>query len=181
MTSKDEEQLKNFLKALKIDLKIGLKKAGKPQRIYRRVQIGDVLFYEFLLSIGLTQRKSKTMGVLDIPEKYFFDFLRGAFDGDGCTYSYWDKRWKSSFMFYLEFVSASKQHVDWLRSKIENRLQIRGHITGAGRGVLFQLKYAKKDSLKIIKKMYYSDAVVHLSRKKEKINKMLEIAGITAE
>ena len=66
-------------------------------------------------------------------------------------------------------------------NKIENRLQIRGHITGAGRGVLFQLKYAKKDSLKIIKKMYYSDAVVHLSRKKEKINKMLEIAGITAE
>lgn len=54
---------------------------------------------------------------MKIPGKYFFDYLRGCFDGDGCFYSYWDPRWRSSHMFYLEFISASKNHIDWLQKK----------------------------------------------------------------
>ena len=67
-------------------------------------------------------RKSLTMGKLKIPNKYFFDFLRGCFDGDGCFYSYWDPRWRSSHMFYLEFVSASKKHINWLQNELKKKL-----------------------------------------------------------
>jgi len=87
LTSKDTEQLENFLHALNIDVRITTKHSGTGKK-YQRVQFGDVLFCNFLVDIGFTPAKSKTIGELCIPKKYFFDFLRGSFDGDGCFYSY---------------------------------------------------------------------------------------------
>ena len=177
LTSKDEEQLKNFSKCLGLKLFIGKKTNGRGQ-ISLRVQFKNVIFYNFLLKIGLTPAKSKTLGPLKIPKKYFFDFLRGVFDGDGCTYSYWDTRWKSSFMFYVCFVSASRKYILWLQKKINLSLKIKGHITTTGEGgKYFQLKYAKKEGLALLKKMFYSPSVICLSRKKLKIIKTLSIVG----
>lgn len=174
LTSKDTEQLENFLVALDIDVKITIKHSSTGEK-YQRVQFGDVLFYNFLLDIGFTTAKSKTLGELSVPKKYFFDFLRGSFDGDGCFYSYWDPRWRSSHMFYVEFVSASKKHIDWLRNEIFDRLAIKGHVVKDGKGSTYQLKYAKKEALVIIKKMYYNRKIVCLSRKRIKIEKALAI------
>ena len=100
LTSNDREQLENFSKCLGVNFKIGLKWNNNKDKSLR-IQFKNRIFYDFLLSIGLTPRKSLTMGKLIIPDKYFFDFLRGCFDGDGCFYSYWDKRWRSSHMFYI--------------------------------------------------------------------------------
>ena len=47
------------------------------------IQFGDRIFYDFLISLGITPAKSKTIASLKIPEKYFADFLRGCIDGDG--------------------------------------------------------------------------------------------------
>ena len=176
LTSKDTEQLENFRRCLGVELKITKKHAGG--REYLRIQFKNVLFYNFLLSIGLTPAKSKTLGALKIPDEFFFHFLRGVFDGDGSTYSYWDPRWKSSFMFYLSFVSASMAFVRWLRGTIERFLSVRGHVTSAKKNVCYQLKYAKSDSLKILRRMY-RDAPkgAYLSRKRLKIIKMLDIVG----
>lgn len=176
LVSVDKEQLQNFMKALDILVFIGEHKSGSNNRAFR-IQFGDILFYQFLISIGLTPNKSKTIGEIKIPPKYFFDFLRGSFDGDGCTYSYWDKRWKSSYMFYTEFVSFSRSHILWLQKEIENRLKIKGHITGDGKEVIMQLKYAKADSLRLLKKMYYKKGLLCLERKRLKIKKMLSIVG----
>ena len=179
LTSKDFEVIELFRKCLLINNKIGRKaRSNSVGKKYYVVQFGDVLFYKFLLGIGLTPAKSKTIENLDIPYKYFFDFLRGSFDGDGCFYSYWDPRWRSSFMFYTSFASASKKHIDWLRREIFERLKARGHITKDRNKITYQLKYAKKDSLKIIKSMYYSTSILCLSRKREKIIKALKMAGI---
>jgi len=177
LTSKDIQQAKNFKKCLGLNVKIGLKSSGtQKEKIYNNVQFGDVNFYKFLNSIGIESAKSKTIGEVLIPNKYFFDYLRGCFDGDGCFYSYWDPRWRSSHMFYLEFVSASKKHIDWLQSKIKARTRVVGHITkGTKVKPFFQLKYAKKEALVIIEKMYYNPKVICLSRKKLKIQKALKI------
>ena len=169
-TSKDREQIDTFLRCLHISMHVGKKASGSfPEKKCFVVQIGDVLFYEFLVSIGITPKKSKTIGKIDIPEKYFFDFLRGHFDGDGTFYSYWDKRWKSSFMFYMEFISSSKKHILWLRKEIQKRIGIKGHITTSVRSSVYQLKYAKRESLKLIEKMYYNENVPCLSRKRDKV------------
>lgn len=177
LVSKDVEQLQNFMQALAIVVPIGKTKSGYDGNIAFKIQFSDVLFYDFLESIGLMPRKSKIIGEVKIPERYFFDFLRGSFDGDGCTYSYWDPRWKSSFMFYTCFVSASAKHIAWLRNEIYKELGIRGHMTGDGTSVIFQLKYAKADSLKLLRRMYHSRRVLCLSRKRLKIMKMLATVG----
>ncbi len=173
LTSKDREQLENFSKCLDVNFTIG-NKWNKNGNKHLRIQFKNRIFYDFLLSVGLTPRKSLTMGRLAIPDKYFYDFLRGSFDGDGCFYSYWDPRWKSSHMFYIEFVSASEKHIDWLRTEIHERLGIKGHVT-KGINICFHLKYAKKEAIEIIKKMYYNPKVVSLSRKRLKIKKALKI------
>lgn len=176
-TSKDLELAFLYQDCLGIKHKIGKKaRGGGGEKKYYVVQFGDVLFYRFLNKIGLFPAKSKTIGELSIPKKYFFDFLRGAFDGDGTIYSYWDPRWRSSFMFYVEFISASKKYIDWLRFNLKDSLGIWGHITKSS--TVYQLKYAKKESVKVLRKMYYRPAVPCLSRKRLKSEKILSIVGL---
>lgn len=175
LTSLDVEQLNNFNKALNIKVKISTKQAGEG-RSCTHIQFSDALFHKFLISIGVTPAKSKTISEIDLPKKYFFDFLRGSFDGDGCFYSYWDKRWRSSHMFYLTFSSASLKHIEWLREEIKERVNLVGHISKAHSvSSIYNLRYAKKEALVIIKKMYYSPNVIGLSRKKNKIQKVLMV------
>src|SRR3989344_7282414 len=59
LTSKDKEQLLNFSKCLGTNFKIGIKWSSGG-REYLRVQFKNRIFYNFLLSIGLTPRKSLT-------------------------------------------------------------------------------------------------------------------------
>ncbi len=176
LVSKDKEQIDNFIGCLGLTNSIGNHNVGSINPALR-VQFGDVLFFRFLISIGLTPHKSKTLRGITVPNKYFFDFLRGHFDGDGTFYSYWDPRWRSSFMFYTCFDSASKMHIEWLRSKIKKHLGISGHITKSINDSVYQLKYAKADSLKLLPKLYYDDGVVCLSRKRTKIEKVLKSIG----
>lgn len=175
LTSIEKEQLLNYSKCLGVQFKIGQKSSGNGRKALR-IQFKNRFFYDFLLSIGLTQRKSLTLNKIDIPPKYFFDFLRGCFDGDGSTYSYWDPRWRSSFMFYLSFCSGSRKFLEWIREEIRDRIGTFGHITSTNRGNgCYQLKYAKRESIEIIKKMYYDATVVCLSRKHKKIQQMMNI------
>ena len=178
-TSKDREQILTFKRCLKIDNKVGRKaRASEKFKKYYVIQFGDRNFYQFLLAIGLTPRKSRTIGALMIPKKYFLDFLRGHFDGDGTFYSYWDKRWRSSFMFYIEFVSGSEKHVIWLRKKINSMLGINGHVTKARtKGSVWQLKYAKTESLILLQVLYKKKNAPRLSRKYLKIKRVLAIVN----
>jgi len=174
LTSKDKEQLLNFSKCLGVNFNIGNKWKRNGNK-HLRIQFKNRIFYNFLLSVDLTPRKSLTIGKLKIPDKYFFDFLRGCFDGDGCFYSYWDPRWRSSHMFYLTFSSASKNHVLWQQEEIYHHLLVKGHISKSKRlGSIYNLRYAKKETLEIIKKMYYNPKVVCLTRKRVKIEKALK-------
>lgn len=172
VTSKDKQQLDNFISCINKKCFIGETKSGTGS-LCLRVQIGDVKFYKFLVDIGLMPNKSKILSEIKVPTKYFFDFLRGCFDGDGSFYSYKDKRWKSSYMFYLSLVSASKKHIEWIQNKIKRLLGINGHITKAKSSSVYQLKYAKKETLLLLPRLYYSPEVIHLGRKLEKIKKVI--------
>lgn len=174
-TSQDIQLIKTLKKCLEIENKIGYKMGGYSGKKCPHVQFGDVNFYKWLIDIGVTPHKSKTIGTVKIPNKYFFDFLRGHFDGDGCCYSYWDKRWRSSFMFYITFASASEKHINWLRKKIKWFAGADGFISRTTKNDFFQLKYAKKESKILTSKMYYRKGLPHLNRKFEKLQKILKI------
>jgi len=182
LTSKDPEQLTNFSKCIGLKLKHGKKSSGFSQKQYWRVQFKSVLFHNFLTSIGLSQAKSTTLGDVSVPQEYFFDFLRGVFDGDGYSHSYWDLRWRSSFMYYVCFSSSSRLFLDWLRMSINTHLGVNGHMTFTKKGGhCYQLKYAKREGLQILRRMYMREKsgqeVTCLSRKHLKVRKMLAIVG----
>jgi len=174
LVSKDIQLLKTFKGCLNLKNKIGNRKSGYTGiKDCHHIQFGDVIFYRWLLKIGLTQNKSKTIGKLKIPDKYFFDFLRGHFDGDGSCYGYWDQRWKSSFMFYISFTSGSLKHLQWLQNRIFYFLEITGYLGNTNKGVWI-LRYPKKKSKKIITKMYYKKNLPCLKRKYKKLIKILK-------
>ncbi|TSC73814.1 MAG: Uncharacterized protein G01um101444_453 [Parcubacteria group bacterium Gr01-1014_44] len=178
LTSKDMDQIRTFKKCLGIKNKIGLKNSGfVKDKKYYYLQFSDVILYRFLIDVGLTPAKSKTLGSLKIPRKYFFDFLRGCFDGDGSVYAYWDKRWHSSYMYYSSFVSASLDHLKWLEKSIYKFTKAGGFINKSSGKITraYQLKYAKSASKIIFKRMYYSDNLPLLKRKYLKFNKFLDI------
>ena len=117
-------------------------------------------------------KKSRKLKTLRVPDKYFFNFLRGCFDGDGSIHAYWDPRWHSSYMFYLTFASASKPFLTWLQNTTKRRLNIRGVINNSGE--TWQLRFAKKDTLAIFDKMYHSKNIPRLGRKFVKAQKIFK-------
>lgn len=174
LVSKDLQQLENLANILHLNNSIGKTRSGSTGRTTTRIQFGDVVLYKFLIGIGLTPNKTKTIGMLRIPKKYFFDFLRGHFDGDGSSYSYFDTRYKSSFMFYISFVSASSKHISWLQSRIIEILGIRGHVSSSETSSVYSLRFAKKEGIRVVRKMY-SGGGICLSRKRLKIEKSFAI------
>lgn len=167
-TSKDKELVELFQKCLDLKAKVNEKSSGAGGVAFH-VQFSDTLFYAFLLKIGLMPAKSKTIVAVEIPEKYFFSFLRGYFDGDGSSYSYWDPVFKKSFRFYISFASASPMFLAWLQSGIYERIQIKGYINRYPDRPYVQLKYSKKEAVVLSKKMYYRAGVLRLGRKYVKV------------
>lgn len=175
-TSKDLELIKNFQLGLGINQHIGRKNSGScKEKKYYVVQFSDKHFYVFLLTMGLMPKKTFVLKKIKIPNKYFFDFLRGELDGDGSCFSYFDPRWRSSFMFYISWCCASPKHIKWLREQIFKLAQASGHVTKNVNCSAYQLKYAKQASLKLVKKMYYNRNVLCLSRKRIKIERILAL------
>ncbi len=175
LTSKDLEQIQTFADILHLTNKIGTKKSSATSnKTYYQIQFGNIKFYKFLLSIGLTPNKSKSVGALKIPDTYFADFLRGHLDGDGYTYSYWDRRWKNSFMLYTGFYSASESHIEWIFERVKTLYGIQGVIKHSNNSV-FQLIFAKKSSVLLLEYLYYDSDIACLERKRFKIEQQLGI------
>jgi len=174
-TSKDKEQILNFQNILKLHhIKIGKKRNGLGHKAYR-IQFGSILFYHWLNNIGLTSNKSKTIGKIDIPDEFFFDFFRGVWDGDGTIYAYWDPRWKSSYMFYIAVTSSSETFLQWLQDVIGQLAGVHGKITYYKASKTSQLRFAKKESRVVFRKMFYKENLPHLSRKFAKAQKIFRI------
>jgi len=177
LTSKDKDQLENFMECIKKDVRISKKRSGYTNGLVSHIQFSDVTLYKFLISIGLSTRKTHTLNTLAIPDLLFFDFLRGHFDGDGSFYSYYDPRWKNSFMFYLAFVSASPEHILWIQSTIQRLVGVKGYIGKNKTNSVLQLKYAKRESLILLNRLYPNPGVMCLKRKRLKIARALRIVG----
>lgn len=172
-SSKDLEMIENLKQSLELKNSIGrYARGGERVKKYYYVGFGDVYFYKFLESIGLSSAKSKIISQVDVPQEYFADFLRGLFDGDGSFYTYWDKRWPNSFGFKLSFASASPTFINWLKKELTKFYDVKGYFH-KGRGVI-NLEYIKGDSKKLFFAMYYSKNILFLNRKYIKIKSALE-------
>lgn len=186
MRSSDIQLLKTFKKCLNLSHKINkTNHDGWAKKPCYRIQFGNVQFYRWLLKIGLFPAKTYTIKKLKIPDKYFPDFLRGHLDGDGSVWTYKDyyNTYKNSKYVYtriwVRFISASKAHIRWLSKNISRLLSIKGHLWERKPWMLHQttsmweIKFAKKESIKLLSWIYYSPNVPCLKRKRKIAKKFI--------
>jgi hypothetical protein len=176
MRSAETAMIDTFKKCLNLKCKTGISRKENGSVAYR-AQFSNVQFYDWLMRIGLFPAKSYTIGPILVPDKFFPDYFRGCIDGDGsiCTYSdqynvYKGRRYTTQRL-YIKIVSASYKHLAWLQNKIENFLGMHGALIehppqDPHRVTMWELKFAKKDSLRLIAWMYYADNIPCLERKR---------------
>ena len=186
MTSVDKSLLKTFKLCLKIKNKITPSyNNGYSKRVCYRVQFSDVQLYNWFLDIGITPAKTHTIGALNIPKNVFRDFLRGHLDGDGYIQNYTDnyniykgKRYINN-RIYTRFISASETHIRWLYKMIKKCLSVKGALLfkkplQKNRVPMWEIKFAKYDSLKLFKWFYYKKDLPALARKRKIADSLLK-------
>lgn len=169
LTSVDIEQLETFKRCLQITAPISWKSNGHGRKC-SQIQWSDSYLYKWFISIGITPQKTFTINEIKVPDLYFFDLLRGEFDGDGSSHAYWDTRWRSSVSLYMSIVSASRAHLEWLNKKIVALSGNSGLVRQYGTGIPY-LIFSKTKARTLYDRMYYSPDIPYLKRKKEKLNR----------
>jgi hypothetical protein len=173
ITSKDADLLETARRCLGITARIAL--TTNPRPCYR-LQWSDTLFHRWLIAIGLMPAKSLRLGPLAVPDEWFRDFLRGCIDGDGSILTYIDRynTTKSpNYIYtrvYVSLVSASPPFIEWLRASLQRLRQLSGDV-GVRRSPrhhdVWRLRYAKRESLALLRWMYYAPEVACLQRKRD--------------
>jgi len=154
VTSKDQGFLQAIKKQLGLTSRVCIKNKNMPKQAYR-IQIANKGFYEFLLSIGLMQNKSLTLGALNIQNRFFADFLRGLIDGDGCIRS-WIHPTNKREQWSLRIYSGSIKFLGWLEPMIEMIFKARGKLYRYNKqGSCYVLKFGKIAARHIIQQCYY--------------------------
>jgi LAGLIDADG DNA endonuclease family protein len=171
--SADEQLVRTYLDLLGRTNRIGIERTRAGRPIYR-VQFSDARLYEWLRSVGLSPRKSLSLGAIDVPDEFLADLVRGLLDGDGNTTNHvWKADTSRRSDYYYEwlrtrFVSASRSHLEWLKERLQRRPGLRGWIwfdysRGQGIGVL---SYGKHDSIKLLNWLYADRDAPCLLRKR---------------
>ncbi len=152
ITAKERDFLQTITKQTGLTNRVGIKNKGTDKEAYR-FQIANKNFYDFLLSVGLTQHKSLTLGKIKVPNRFFIDFLRGVIDGDGGIQR-WIHHTNGREQWNLRVTSGSKKFLVWLKDKIKEIVGTRGvlHCEGKTR---FRLKYGKMAAREIARQCYY--------------------------
>ncbi|MBI2047605.1 MAG: hypothetical protein HY433_02245 [Candidatus Liptonbacteria bacterium] len=175
MRSSDFDLLETFKNCIKIDNRI-CRTVNKNVYSYR-VQFGNVQFYNWLMKIGLKPAKTYTIKEIKIPDVFFKDFLRGHLDGDGSILGYEDKynsyrgRTYKNNRLFVRFISASKIHTLWLHRKITALAGVKGAFLTRkphqpNRVPIYEIKFAKRESLKLLGWIYYRPNLPTLLRKR---------------
>ena len=174
-TSKDLDQIENFLSCIAVKAPITTKSSGtaKFKKVYFDTQFSDVVLFRFLNAIGIENNKSLSIKDVAVPDKYFADFLRGLLDGDGSISILMHPESKQK-QVKMRFASASDSFLEWLKSKnLSLAKATGGHTTRSTR--CRQLTYGKEDSITLIKYMYYTPEVICLRRKFDIAKSVLDL------
>ncbi len=154
ITNKNRKILENILKILESTHKISVKSRGGTSRFeYFQIQIRDRIIYEDLLKLGIMPRKSKIIRLPKVPSRFFGDFLRGCFDGDGSVTVWQEPRWKHSWQIRAVFSSGSRGFLNDIQERLcrEAGMSV-GSIQTLARE--YNLCYSIADSMKLSNYMY---------------------------
>jgi len=147
-------------------------RGNKAWKYQYRLQIGSKEWFVDLSKLGFTQSKSNTLSFPKIPKRYFGDFVRGYFDGDGCVYSrrlkYADRK-NTRLILLTLFTSGSYQFLEVLWDQLQTSGIHGGSLKNKMRG--FELVFSHHDSIALNHLMYHTGGspTLYLPRKRTKL------------
>lgn len=175
VTSKDRDMLESLRDCLGLKNSITRVSSHLSGACYR-LQWGDRVFYRWLVDIGLMPAKSLRLGPIAVPDAWYRDFVRGCIDGDGSIVTYVDRSnafKKPEYVYrrlFVSVVSASPRFLEWMRATVSRLIGVSGSLTVRRyppHNDVWCLKYAKRESLTLLRWIYSDPAVSSLCRKRE--------------
>lgn len=160
--TKDEEIVNNFKEFLGSEHKI-----TKEKTEYFKFAATSKTIVDKLEQFGITERKSLSLSVKNIPEQYINHFIRGVLDGDGHISFYY--RNKNGMVNVIGISSGSKLFLEW----IDKKSIISGNIYHTS-GNTYQLVWQNRNDVKALGKWIYKGSRNN-TRLSRKYNKYLEI------
>jgi len=178
ITSKDIEHLKNIKKAMSARQKILLKQSGYEKGYAYRIQIGHQKICRDLIELGIIPRKTYNLGSIEVPDKYFSDFVRGFFDGDGTVYIYTVNKTlqikagfvSSSLSFITRFNQQLCENLNFPKKAIHQTIDKRGK-----KMVQYSICFYIDDCEKLAKFMYGNNPTLFLPRKRRVFERWVSI------
>lgn len=171
-SSKDRELTELFKECLGLTAAVSKRRRqqwGKTWTSYQ-ISFSSVRLARWFQDIGITPRKSLTLGPLEVPYELFFHTLRGLVDGDGSIARYTDR--KGRHCFSIRLYSASERHLVWASGVLRDRLGVKGSLVKIrrkkrtlGRHPVYQLAYARAASRIIASFLYEDPSAPRLDRK----------------
>lgn len=158
ISQKEKQPLEEILKLLN---------ANSPIEQYKRTGVFYIRIYSInliktLRLIGLKERKSLDIEFPEIPDEYFWDFVRGYFDGDGSFY------YRKNKYLYLSFAGCNK-FITQLNNLISIHLNIPVRNIDHHKPLTAQLQYFPQDIvLSIGNHLYKNSHAPKLNRKFDK-------------
>ena len=177
ITSKDKSILLKIREALDSDHPIGIK-FNSQKLPYNQIQICDREICRDLMSLGICPRKTYNLKPIKVFDKYFPDYVRGFFDGDGSVYIQKVNRTlqiKSSFIgvslpFIKDFNRRLCEALNIAEKSIHVQIDKRGK-----RVAQYNINFYIDDSEKLAKFMYGNNPTLYLKRKRDIFEKWKSI------
>lgn len=122
------------------------------------LNIGRKALITALAKRGITEKKSLTVGLPEVPDAYFPDFLRGIIDGDG---------WIHPKGYVVTITSGSAVFAEQLTA----RLKTDGYpFRTEHDGRAYRIKLSGKDEIKRLESyLYYDPNAFYIARKRERM------------
>ncbi len=169
ITSVDLEHLQKIAKTMGSNYKIS-KKSGSSNNFAYQIQVRNSVLANNLIDLGIHPRKTYNLEPIKIPDKYFSDFVRGFFDGDGSVYIY---NINKVLQIKVGFVSVSLPFIKNFNIRLCRALRIpekaihKNKDERLKRMIQYSICLYIDDSEKLEKFMYGNNPALYLDRKKK--------------
>jgi|AntAceMinimDraft_9_1070365.scaffolds.fasta_scaffold24922_2 intein-encoded DNA endonuclease-like protein len=176
ITSKDRKHLEEIQKVMSSQYKLGLKNnSSTSEKKYSCIQISNKEICKDLIDLGVVPRKTYDgLDFIKVSDKYFSDFVRGFFDGDGSVYIYEVNRTRQ---IKVGFVSSSLSFITGFNQQLCKNLNISiksVHQKIDKRGIrmtLYDICFYVDDCEKLAEFIYGNNPTLYLSRKRKVFEK----------
>lgn len=173
---KDIEHLNKFKKVLSLNKELKVRKSryshNHKETTKVTIEVYSTKMDSDLRKLGLTETKSNTLGLVQVPDYLMNHFIRGYFDGDGCVFSSFSKKGtKKYFTVGFTFV-GTETFLNFVNSVLPFKvksLQKDKRANGS-----YTLYICSRTRFLIMYEYLYKNATIYLDRKFEKASIILK-------